>query len=190
MEKFTKIQNENPGKKEKNEELIYTSDNIKIKELLETKSFQIIEQDQVVCIPYLTEYNQVILNQVENQTFESVDGKLLHISALTAYVKEEYDLKWELMKMLETKVGIVIRDKYPFEFDVPLFESKNGTKRIHFCMLPLSESDYHQVLLSNDIKKNEYKLVKIDAKYLSSINASDITTQLAIDKAKKFLNIS
>ena len=184
MKKFTKIEN-TQNKVEEKQEPIFQNDFLKIKKL--NDSVYIEEKDQIVCIPYLTEQNQVILKQEEILVYESVDGQQLHISPLSTFVSDEYDMKWELMKMLETRVGIVVRDKYPFEFEKPLFESKNSTKRIFFTILPLSDNDYHQVLLSNDIK-NE-KLIKIDAKYLRNLHPSDIITEMAIDKIKKFLNI-
>ncbi len=186
MEKFTKIEKQK-DKIETKEEPIFQNSLLKIKKL--NDSVYIEEKDQIVCIPYLTEQNQIIVRQEENAVYESIDGQQLHISPLSTSVSDEYDMKWELMKMLETKVGIVIRDKYPFEFEAPLFESKNSTKRIFFSILPLSESDYHQVLLSDDLHKDKQKLIKIDAKYIRNLHPSDIITEMALNKVKKFLNI-
>lgn len=184
MEKFSKLEKKKDSTKE-GEQPIFQNDQIKIKKI--NDSVYLEEKDQIVCIPYLTAYNQVIFKQEHNTVYESIDGQELHISPLSAYISDEYDMKWELMKLLETKVGLVVRDKYPFEFENPLFESKNSTKRIFFAIVPLTETDYHQVLVQN--KLTETKLIKIDAKYLKNLYPSDILTEMALDKVKRFLNI-
>jgi hypothetical protein len=185
MEKFTKVIKKEDKKIDEKNNVLFKNSTMSITESNDTITIE--EKDKVVCIPYLTDYNQIILKQVKNETYKSIDGKEDYISMLETYIDDKYDMKWNLMKMLETRVGIVIRDKYPFEFEKPLFESKNNTKKVNFIIIPLTESDYHQVLLSNDLT-NE-KIIKLDAKYLNSIKVDDMETEIMISKMKKFLNM-
>jgi alpha-L-arabinofuranosidase len=69
-----------------------------------------------------------------------------------------------------------------------LFISKSNTGKIYACIIPLSESDYHEVSIKTDGSKHEKmaKTIKLDSKYLNNLNPSDLITTYMIEKMKKF----
>ena len=185
MEKFSQIKKEIPTNTKKED--MFSSDTIRIREISGEEA--IIESDEVICVPYFTEYNQIVIKQEQNNVYSFVEGQDLHISPLKVSVDEKYDLRMNLLKMLEMEVGIVIRDKYPIDFENPLFAATNSTKRYYICILPLAESDYHEVMVRNDLDNKYNKIIKLDAKFINSLNVSDIVTELVLTRVKKYLNI-
>jgi hypothetical protein len=92
---------------------------------------------------------------------------------------------------LEEEAGIVVREDYPVEDMKPLFISKGMTSKYYPFILPLNERDYHEIIAKGDGSKAESmsKSVKVDIKYIDSLNPSDIFTEYMILKVKEYLNI-
>jgi len=185
MEKFTKIQNKKV--EEVKEKTLYKNDNLSIEEVNGVDCIK--QSDIIVCVPYFTQYNQVMIRQEPNVIFKEFKGQEQNISPLIFDVVDNEDIRTTLMKNLESCVGIVVRDKFPIEFDSPLFESKISNRKCFFTIIPLSESDYHEVLVRNDIKEDTGKNIKVDAKFLNKLVSSDIITEMMMIKLKKYLNI-
>jgi hypothetical protein len=70
--------------------------------------------------------------------------------------------------------------------------SKGNASKYYPCLLQLTESQYQEVIAKGDGSQAEKmsKSVKVDAKYLSNINSSDLITEYMITKIKEYLNIS
>lgn len=185
MDKFTKVQNRKV--EEIKDKTLYKNDNMSIEDINGTNCIK--QSDIIVCVPYFTQYNQIILKQESNQIFKEFKGQELNISPIIIEMVENEDIRLTLMKGLETQVGLVLRDKFPVEFDQPLFESKNTNRKCYYTIVPLSESDYHEVLVRNDLKDDTSKNVKVDAKFLNKLTTSDVTTELMLIKLKRYLNI-
>ena len=102
----------------------------------------------------------------------------------------EMDLE-ELLRELEEEAGIVLREDYQLEALRPLFINKASANKYYPYLLPLSERDYHEVVAKGDGSKEEEmsKAVKVDVKYLSSLNPSDLITDYMILKLKEYLNL-
>lgn len=185
MEKFTKVQNKKV--EDVKEKTLYKNDSLSIEDIDGVNCIR--QSDVIVCIPYFTQYNQILLKQESNSIFKEFKGQELNISPIIVDIVEGEDMKLTLMKGLESKIGLVLRDKFPIEFDSPLFETKNSNRKCYYTIIPLSESDYHEVLVRNDIKKDTSKNVRVDAKFINKLQSSDITTELMMIKLKKYLNI-
>ena len=58
-------------------------------------------------------------------------------------------------------------------------------------IISLTERDYHEVIAKGDGSKEEQisKSVKVDAKYINSINTSDLITDWMILKLKQEMNL-
>ena len=93
--------------------------------------------------------------------------------------------------MLFRSAGLVLRDSYRIEFDKPLFLGKFTSMKVYPCILPLNENDYHEIMIKGDGTRAESlsQTAKIDVKYLSSLNPSDITTEYMLMKFKEYLNL-
>ena len=74
----------------------------------------------------------------------------------------------------------------------PLFVSKGSTNKYYPYIIPLNEKDYHEVVAKGDGSKEEAmsKSVKVDAKYINSVNSSDLITDYMLMKLKEYLNLS
>jgi hypothetical protein len=73
----------------------------------------------------------------------------------------------------------------------PLFVSKGNASKYYPCILQLTETQYQEVIAKGDGSKAEKmsKSVKVDAKFLSNLNASDLITEFMILKMKDYLNM-
>ncbi len=183
MNKFSKRKYEKPDK------ILFENDHVKVLEVDEWSIVQ--ENDRVVCIPYITEYNQFIIRRESIPTFKFVDGGDFHITSISGQIEEGESAEETLIRELEEEAGIVLRDGFKIDFDKPLFMTKSNTGKIYPCIIPLSEADYHEVSIKTDGSRHEQlsKTIKLDTKYLNNLQPSDLITTYMIDKLKKYLNI-
>jgi hypothetical protein len=74
----------------------------------------------------------------------------------------------------------------------PLFMTKGTANKYYPYILTLTERDYHEVIAKGDGSKEESmsKSVKVDAKYINSVNSSDLITDYMLMKLKEYLNLS
>ena len=149
------------------------------------------EADFVVCIIHLIEENQFILRHEYIPTFEYVDGQAYHITALSGTMKQDESAERALLREIEEEAGIVIRPEFKIEFMKPLFISKGHASKYHPTIITLTERDYHEVSAKGDGSKVEKmsKIVKLDMKYINSVNTSDLITDYMMGKFKDYLNL-
>jgi 8-oxo-dGTP pyrophosphatase MutT (NUDIX family) len=188
MEKFSKLKPKDEFKEPK-DKVLYDTEYFKI---IEYEDWHIIkERDSVVCIPYLIESNQFIIRYEYIPPFKYTDGQEYHITIISGGIERGETPKTTLIRELEEEAGIVLREDYQIEDMKPLFINKAHTNKYHPFILPLNERDYHEVVARGDGSKAESlsKSVKVDIKYLSTIEASDLITDYMLTKLKEYLNI-
>jgi|ERR1035437_240052 ADP-ribose pyrophosphatase YjhB (NUDIX family) len=169
------------------EPIIFENEHLKITQY---EDWVIVEEPNVVaCLPYLIEYKQVIVRQEYVPTFKKADGNELFLTCVAGKIEVGETPEQALRRELEEEAGIVLRDGYQFEFERPLFSCKTTTMQFHFCLVPIVEDDYHEVIAKGDGTKNEAmsKSVKLDIKYLNSLLPSDLITELLITRLRKYL---
>jgi hypothetical protein len=73
----------------------------------------------------------------------------------------------------------------------PLFLSKGHASKYHPALITLTERDYHEVTAKGDGSKVEKmsQTIKLDKKYINSVNSSDLITEYMLEKFKDYLNI-
>jgi 8-oxo-dGTP pyrophosphatase MutT (NUDIX family) len=149
------------------------------------------ESDFVVCIPYLIDSNQIILRHEYIPTFKMVDGQEFHITILSGGIEQGETPERAILRELEEEAGIVVEPEYKVEFMKPLFVSKGNASKYYPCIIQLTERQYHEVIAKGDgsVAEKKSQSVKVDAKYLNSINASDVITEYMILKLKEYLNM-
>ena len=187
MEKFTKsIRKKSKDKIE--EPIIFENEWMKITNFEDNI---IIEQSAtVVCIPYIIEYNQFIVRHEYIPAFKKLEGDDYYLTCVAGSVEVGETNEQALKRELEEEAGIVLRDGYQFEFERPLFSSKASTAQFHYCIVPLTENDYHEISTpTGDGSYNESisKSVKVDVKYINHVKPSDLITELLISRLKKYL---
>jgi 8-oxo-dGTP pyrophosphatase MutT (NUDIX family) len=148
-------------------------------------------KDAVICIPYLIELNQFIIRQEYIPPFKYSGGQEYHLACVGGAIEMGETPEESLLREIQEEAGLVLRDNFKIEFDKPLFLGKFTSMRIHPCILPLSENDYHEIAIKTDGTRCEKlsQTAKIDIKYLSSLNCSDITTEFMLMKFKEYLNL-
>lgn len=188
MEKFTKLKPKSEFTEPK-DNVLYSNKYMKV---IDFEDWTIIkESDFVVCIPYLIESNQIILRHEYIPTFKYVDGQDFHITVLSGGIELGESPERAILRELEEEAGIVVSPEFKIEFMKPLFVSKGNASKYHPCIIQLTERDYHEVMAKGDGSEAEKKSqsVKIDTKYINSINASDLITEYMIQQMKDYLNI-
>jgi 8-oxo-dGTP pyrophosphatase MutT (NUDIX family) len=188
MEKFSKLKPKTDFVEDK-EDIVYSNDYVKV---INFEDWTIVkESDFVVCIPYLIDSNQIILRHEYIPTYKYVDGQDYHITVLSGGIEVGETPERALLRELEEEAGIIVSPDYKVEFMKPLFVSKGNASKYHPCIIQLTERDYHEVVAKGDGSEAEKKSqsVKVDVKYLNSINASDLITEYMIQQMKDYLNI-
>ena len=189
MEKFSKMRPKNDFDEPK-DDIKYEDGNLKI---VNYEDWSIIkERDVVVCIPYLIESNQMVLRHEYIPTFKYVTGQEYHATLIGGGIETGETPQQSLIRELEEEAGIVLREDFQIEEELkPLFMTKGQTNRYYPFILPLNERDYHEILASGDGSKEEAKSksVKVDIKFINSVNSSDLITDYMLIKLKEYLNI-
>lgn len=189
MQVFSRIKEQgDPTPKKK--EVLWQNDTISI---LDYEDWTIVkEKDIVVCIIYLIEVNQFIIRQEYIPTYKWRDGQEYHVTVLSGGIETGEDPKRALLREIEEEAGIVIRPEFNIEFMKPLFVSKGITSKYHPAIITLTESDYQEVLPKGDGSTAEKlsKSVKVDVKYINSINTSDLITDYMLEKLRNYLNLA
>ncbi len=190
MEKFSKLRPKNEFN-EPDEDIVYQDDKLKI---VKFENWSVIkEKDCIVCIPYLIESNQMVLRYEYIPTFKYVDGQEYHATLVCGGIETGETPKMALLRELEEEAGIVLREDFTIEEELkPLFISKGHTNKYYPFILPLNERDYHEVIAKGDGSEEESKSksVKVDIKYINSVNSSDLITDYMLMKLKEYLNLT
>lgn len=188
MEKFSKLKDKNEIKPDK-DEVLFDGGHLSV---ISYEDWTIVkESDFVVCIIYLIEENQFILRNEYIPTFKMVDGQEYHITVLSGTMKEGETPEKTLLREIEEEAGIVIRPDFKIEFMKPLFISKAHASKYHPAIITLTERDYHEILPPTDGTRSEKlsRSVKIDTKFVKSINSSDLITEYMINQFQNYLNL-
>jgi len=188
MKKFTNLRPEEEKKFQK-ENTLYSDEYLKI---IKFEDWSVLTgKDAVVCIPYLIESNQFIIRQEYIPSFKYSDGNDFHLACVGGAIEIGEDPQTALLREIQEEAGLVLRDNFNIEFDKPLYLGKFTSMRIYPCILPLSENDYHEIMIKGDGSRAESlsQTAKIDVKYLNSLNTSDVVTELMLTKFKEYLNL-
>jgi len=190
MDKFTKkIKGENNTDIVTKRNVLFSNDKLSV---IKHDGWSIVKEcDMVVCIIHLIEDNQFILRHEYIPTFKLIDGQEYHLTVLSGTIKQGESPKTTLLREIEEEAGIVIDPDFNIEFEKPLFVSKGCVDKYHPCIITLSEKDYHEVVVKGDGSKAEKKSksVKLNIKYINSVNASDLITEYMMCKFKEYNNI-
>ena len=188
MEKFSKLKPKTDFEPKK-KDIIWKN---KYLSVIEYDGWSITkESNMVVCIIHLIEQNQFILRYEYIPTFKYVEGQEHYLTVLSGSIKKGEDPRTAILREIEEEAGIVIDPDFNIEIDKPLFVSKGCIDQYYPCIISLTERDYHEVVAKTDGSKAEKKSksVKLDMKYINSVNASDLITEYMLLKFKEYNNL-
>jgi 8-oxo-dGTP pyrophosphatase MutT (NUDIX family) len=192
MEKFSRIKPESNYQingNVKKTQILYSDDYI---EIVKYEDWTIQKgKDFVICIPVLLEQNKFVIREEYIPPFKMVEGQERHLACVGGQIEDGETPESALLREIEEEAGLVIRDTYQIDFMKPLFINKSSSIKCHMAILPLSESDYHEVEIKGDGTKWEKmsKTIYLDTKYINSLYTSDIITEFMLIQLKKYMNI-
>lgn len=186
MEKFSKMKVDKSPQEDK---IVYKDDHLSI---INFDDWNILkEKDGVICIPYLIESNQIVIRQEYIPSYKYADGQENHLALVGGGIEAGETPEVALLRELQEEAGIVLRQDFRIEFDKPLYIGKHSCGKFYSLILPLNESDYHEIVIKGDGSRFEdmATTAKINVKYLNSLNTSDVITEYMLEKLKRYLNI-
>jgi 8-oxo-dGTP pyrophosphatase MutT (NUDIX family) len=187
MKRFSSLKPKDEFKEGK-EKVLFSDKNLKI---VQFEDWSVIkDRDIVVCIPYLIDTNQIVLRYEYIPTFKYVDGQEYHVTLVGGGIEVGESPEKAIVRELEEEAGIVLREDFKLEEMKPLFMTKGTSNKYYPYILTLTERDYHEVIAKGDGSKAEdlSKSVKVDVKYIKSLNPSDLITDYMLMKIKEYLN--
>lgn len=188
MEKFSTLKPKTEIDVDK-DEVLYQNGNMQV---ISYEDWSISkERDVVICIPYLIESNQIVLRYEYIPSFKYVDGQEFHVALVGGGIEKGETPEKAILRELEEEAGLVLRDDFQLEALKPLFMNKGSINKFYPFIITLTDRDYHEVIAKGDGSKEEQmsKSVKVDLKYINSINSSDLITDYMILKLKEELNL-
>lgn len=148
------------------------------------------ESDVVVCIIYLIDLNKIVIRQEYIPTFKYRDGQEYHLTLISGTMEDGESPEETLLREIQEEAGIIIRPDFGIEFMKPLFMTKGHVNKYHAAIVQLTERDYTEVSADGDgsVAEEKSKSVKVDTKYLNSLNPSDLITDYMLMKLKDYIN--
>lgn len=167
------------------EKYLWEGNYLKIKEIEGWEA--VMENDMVIILPHLIDYNEILLRKESIPPFKHVDGREFFLTVISGTIEKNEKPEKTIFRELEEEAGIRLNTGYKsYKKWNELFVSKGNTAKVHIYYLPLHNYDFTTVYATGDGSKTEAKSssIRIDLKYLNNLNPCDLVTSLSIEYLK------
>lgn len=151
----------------------------------------VVENDCVILIPHLIDYNEILVRKEYIPTYQyKIPNMEYFLTMVSGTVDDNEKLNDTLIRELKEECGIVLNVTYQNMKKIgEYFVCKSNSSKFHIYYIPLSKNDYKHTNITNDGSYIESisKTVRVDVKYLSSLIPSDLITALCFEKLNVIL---
>lgn len=150
------------------------------------------EKDMVVIIPFLQEYNQIIMRLEHVPPYKLKKPDVDKFLTVVSESIEPGETPAEAVRRgLKEELGYGLREDFEIEISKPLFVSKGNTNSYYCCILSLMEHDYTEFTPTTDGSDAEAMAsnIKIDTKYINTLVTQDVITAYMLELLKNNLGI-
>ena len=186
MKTFSEISKK---KEPKPADMVYDGDYIKVKSM---DGWEFVEErDIVIIVPHLLEFDEVLLRKEYVPPFNTREPEQEHFLTCISGTMEAGEKPTDtLIREVKEEAGVVLNTGFEgWKKWGKFFMNKGNNSYCHIYYLPITTSDFQKIEPTGDGSEEEAKsnTVRIDLKYLDSLNPSDLITMTVIKFLKEEL---
>lgn len=190
MEKFTNFTKIKEQEGNKSYDVLWHNDHLQV---INVEGWSVVsEKDMVVIIPFLQEYNQIIMHLEPVPPYKLKKPEFdKFLTVVSESIEPGETPEAAVRRGLKEELGFGLKEDFEIEISKPLFVSKGNTNSYYCCILHLMEHDYTEFAPTTDgsIEEVAANNIKIDLKYINTLMTQDIITSYMVELLKNKLDI-
>lgn len=181
MKKFTSFSKNKKTVEEPASDVLFKGDYVSV---VKTEGWEVVqEKDCVIVVAHMVDFDEILLRKEDVPSYRLRKQQNHFLTALSGTIEEGEEHTATIVRELEEEAGIRLNTGYKsFKKWNSLFISKGSSAQFHLYYVPLKNGEFSKVGAPGDGSQAEEKsaTLRVDLKYLNSLNVSDTVTELAL----------